>query len=176
MHWGWTSLFTGKLVWKNMALFLCGNELDFIAPDCSLTTHRRGNCGRFYSLALPPPSLSPALVHTHTPTIRRLRRLIFCLNSRGRLPDSHSKLAQMNGSLSVWNMVVVGCDHYSRSWLAWLIMQSLRQVVAPDWAPSAICDLNALLPQPAHLTCILNVLCLFLTVNGEIRISTVCVS
>lgn len=157
-----------------MAFFLCSNELDFIAPDCSLTTHRRGNCGHFYSLAFPPPSLSPALVHTHTPTIRRLRRLIFCLNSRGRLLDSHSKLAQMNGSLSVWNMVVVGCDHYGRSWLVWLIMQSLRQ--AADRVSSAICDLNALLPQPAHLAYILNILCLFLTVSGKIRISTVCVS
>ncbi len=66
--------------------------------------------------------------HTHTLTqetnkqtvnsIRRLRWLIFQLNSRGRLLDSHSKLVQMNGSLSVRNMVVVGWDHYGHSWSA----------------------------------------------------------
>lgn len=92
--WTVTSLLTGE-----------GNVLTFIYSHTHPTKH--------------------TLIHTETNTvnsIRRLRWLIFRLNSRGRLLDSHSKLAQMNGSLSVWNMVVVGCDHYGRSWLAWLIM------------------------------------------------------
>lgn len=104
----------------------------------------RGNVLTFTFLLLlsSPPSLpfslsffiSLCIAHTHrcthtltrtqTELIRRLRWHIFCLNSRGTLPDSRSKWAQMNGSSSVLNVAVVGRHRCSCSWLT-----SLSQLI-----------------------------------------------
>lgn len=114
MHRGWTSLFTGKLVWKNMAFFLCGNELDFIAPDRSLTTHGRGNCGHFYSPALPPPSLPPLLSYTHTHTHnKKITTAHFLSQLKGKITRFPQQI-----SPNEWFII---CVKHGRGW-----MRSLR--------------------------------------------------
>lgn len=111
MHRGWTWLFIGKLVWKNMALFLRGNELDFIAPDCSLTTHRRGNCGHFYSLALPPPPPpSPLLSYTHTHTHnKKITTAHFLSQLKGKITRFPQQI-----SPNEWFII---CVKHGRSWM-----------------------------------------------------------